>query len=456
MRLKKFIFTIICASFLWLLLICSSFAQTGTVTADILKVRSSTGTSSLVINRVTFGSELELLSYDGAWYKVQLSDGTIGYVSAEYITPNVAYYGTVSASSLMLRSSTGTASPIIGRLSNSELVELLSYDGAWYKVRLSDGLTGYASADYITPVNKTTPTSVTNEVQPAQSSGYYGYVNINIAKLHASIGDFTPVSSVVLKGEKLELLAYDGAWYKVNNTAGLTGFVNASYISLTADYLHTYENYVTGYVDATGLNIRQNADTNSFIMSTLSTGSSVNLISFDGTWYQLRMPDGSTGYAMGDYIALNPITYTIANEYQTPQNAVAWVPPTELTYSLGSKIIQTAYQHMGKPYVYSAAGPDSFDCSGFTMYVMGIHGISLPHQSGSQYACGFSVTKSELIAGDLVFFNSNSTSGVAHVGIYIGNGQFIHASSGKAYSVTISSLTDDYYTAHYLGARRVI
>ena len=110
-----------------------------------------------------------------------------------------------------------------------------------------------------------------------------------------------------------------------------------------------------------------------------------------------------------------------------------------------------AYSLIGKPYVWGASGPKAFDCSGLVMYVFGKCGVSLPHYTGSQFSMGSSVSQSDLRPGDAVFFNTYGS--VSHVGIYIGNGQFIHAPS-TGYTVTISSLSDGYYSSRYAGARR--
>ena len=106
-------------------------------------------------------------------------------------------------------------------------------------------------------------------------------------------------------------------------------------------------------------------------------------------------------------------------------------------------------QYLGVPYVWGGASPSGFDCSGFSMYVYGKIGVSLPHHAASQYGMGTPVSKSELQPGDLVFFN-----GLGHMGIYIGGGQFIHAPhTGDV--VKISSLNDSWYSSTYVGAKRV-
>ena len=118
-----------------------------------------------------------------------------------------------------------------------------------------------------------------------------------------------------------------------------------------------------------------------------------------------------------------------------------------------SDLISYAYDFIGKPYVWGAEGPRSFDCSGFTKYVYKAFGVNLPHYTGSQIGEGTSVSRKNLKQGDLVFFNTDGP--VSHVGIYIGDGEFIHASSGSR-KVTVSNLGQSYYNSRYAGARRIL
>ncbi|MFB9326666.1 C40 family peptidase [Paenibacillus aurantiacus] len=121
-------------------------------------------------------------------------------------------------------------------------------------------------------------------------------------------------------------------------------------------------------------------------------------------------------------------------------------------------IIATAKSLQGKVhYVYGTNNPSQliFDCSSFTKYVFGKYGVSLKWGTASQKKQGTYVSKSNLRKGDLIFFNNGKTSTVSHVGIYIGNGQFIHNTIGsKVNGVVIAKLSD--YTKRYSTARRVL
>ena len=116
--------------------------------------------------------------------------------------------------------------------------------------------------------------------------------------------------------------------------------------------------------------------------------------------------------------------------------------------------LDLAYKQLGKPYVWGATGPNSFDCSGFTSYIYkNAFNKSIPRTSIQQSTYGLSVEKQNLQRGDLVFFDTDKDGDVNHVGIYIGNNEFIHASSGKK-KVVVSSLDNSFYSKVYKGARR--
>ena len=155
-------------------------------------------------------------------------------------------------------------------------------------------------------------------------------------------------------------------------------------------------------------------------------------------WYKVTYGT-TTGYVCADYCQ--------AVHYADYEN-------TEATSTLRDDIIDYAFDWLGVRYVYGGSSFSGTDCSGFTMSVFGHFGIPLSHGAAYQYRNNTPVTTAQREAGDLVFFSSYSSSGIEHVGIYIGGGQFIHASTSRG--VIISSLSESYYARHYLGAARVV
>lgn len=118
-------------------------------------------------------------------------------------------------------------------------------------------------------------------------------------------------------------------------------------------------------------------------------------------------------------------------------------------------IIRTAQELLGTPYRSGGDSPDEgFDCSGFVSFVLAKNGIDLGRSSPEQFKKGKKITRRDLNPGDLVFFTStHKRKRVAHVGIYLGNGEFIHAASNNR-RIQVNELTEDYWARHYYGARR--
>ena len=121
--------------------------------------------------------------------------------------------------------------------------------------------------------------------------------------------------------------------------------------------------------------------------------------------------------------------------------------------SIARRIIAESLQYIGVPYYFGGTTPAGFDCSGYVRYVFANAGIYLPRTADAQYDYGYPISSAEMVPGDLVFF-STYEYGPSHVGIYLGNGKFINASSSRG--VVIDSLHSSYWGACYIGARRVL
>lgn len=117
-------------------------------------------------------------------------------------------------------------------------------------------------------------------------------------------------------------------------------------------------------------------------------------------------------------------------------------------------VVRTAYSYRGTPYRWGGSSRSGFDCSGFTSYLYRRKGVSLPHSASAQFRMGSRVGHGALKPGDLVFFETVH-KGISHVGMYVGNGRFVHASSRRSGGVRVDSLQSGYYKQRFRGARRM-
>ena len=169
--------------------------------------------------------------------------------------------------------------------------------------------------------------------------------------------------------------------------------------------------------------------------------------------------DGAFGPAMADAVKSFQASQGIKPDGMIgPETYTALLGRDMPDISRGSniisrRIISHALQYLGVPYVFGGTTPYGFDCSGYVQYVFAKAGISLPRTADVQYEVGMPVSTAELIPGDVVFFTTY-TYGASHVGIYLGEGNFVHASSSSG--VMISSLNSAYWSTHYIGSRRII
>ncbi len=127
-------------------------------------------------------------------------------------------------------------------------------------------------------------------------------------------------------------------------------------------------------------------------------------------------------------------------------------------HSLTRKILESAYSYLGRPYRYGGTTPHGFDCSGFVRYVFGENGIKLGRSSREQALNGVPVPMSDLKPGDLIFFNMHRRNRylIDHVGLYVGNGQFIHAASSHSREIKMESLESERYLPKIVETRRVL
>lgn len=286
-----------------------------------------------------------------------------------------------------------------------------------------------------------------------------GTVNADGLRLRAEASTGASVLGRASTGERVVVLEETaGGWYKVNYKC-TEGYMSADYVEVA---VRSDGDLGYGKVEAEGsvLNMRSGPGTGYDRVKTIQHGAVVKLIGMDSGWFKAEYQDVQ-GYVSSDYIAICPeqteSTQTGGgHETEESRNQTAngaW--GNGVTTEQGRQLIDYAKQLLGRPYVYGGNGPNSFDCSGFTKYVYNQFGYSLNRTASGQLKNGTAVSSDQLQAGDLIFFhNGKSSSAATHVGIYIAEGKFIHASS-NSYTVEIDTLYAAHNARKYIAARRV-
>ena len=348
---------------------------------------------------------------------------------------------TVTASSLNFRTGPSTSYSIINVLMNGQKVEYISTSGSCLKVKYNV-VTGYVHGYYVT--KGTTDNSTTGTTKYVSAS-----VGLNVRSGAGT--SYSKLGKLEYK-EKVTVLSTSNGWSKINYN-GKTGYVDSSYLKSTVpgstnDNTNNETTGTTKYVNTTsGLNVRSGAGTSYSKLGKLEYKEKVTVLSTSNGWSKINY-NGKTGYVDSSYLQ-STVPGSNGNNANNNNNTVS---------TKANEVIAYAKTLLGKPYVWGAQGPNSFDCSGFTYYVFkNKAGIVLPRTSSAQSKYGTYVSKSNLKAGDLVFFDTNGANdgNVSHVGMYIGNGQMIHASYGQK-KIVIANFNDSYYQKAYVNARRVL
>ena len=293
-----------------------------------------------------------------------------------------------------------------------------------------------------------------------------GFITASSLRLRSGPGTDTATLGYGYRDEAVVVLGKTGPWYHV--LYNLTeGYMHESYLDVSA-----IENAELGYgkVNYTKVNMRSGPSTGYSRIGQSSQGDLAYIIGLNNGWYKVIWNDNIC-YIRSDYLTLTEVPYENRANAKSPlffrhgkstgtavsaaalKASANYIGNTSYSGKADS-IVATAKQYIGVPYVWGGESPSGFDCSGFVQYIFKKNGISLNRTVVTQYKHGYAVSKSNLQPGDLVFFQNTYSSGLSHIGIYIGNNQFIHASGSKG--VTISSLSNTYWASHYHSARRVL
>lgn len=262
-----------------------------------------------------------------------------------------------------------------------------------------------------------------------------GYTNLGIAQVDGSLnvrkgaGTDSKVVGKMSNHDACEILGKKDGWIKIKS-GKVKGYVKSGYLLMGDAALAIAEKEVetVATVNTTTLRVREDKSTDSAIVSLVGEGEDLVVEKIVDDWYKVEVDD-QKGYISGDYVTISQKLPT-ASYVEELENGTG-VSDTRVS------LVQYALQFVGNRYVWGGTSlTNGIDCSGFTMQIYARYGISLPHHAASQPGYGTRISASDAQPGDLFFYGSGST--ISHVGIYIGNGQIVHASNART-GIKISS-----------------
>ena len=401
--------------------------------------------------------------------------GTNGWASSQYLGSGSGNGGgggtgdtavvTGTGGGLRCRADAGYNASVLAVLSDGTSVELRGgAQGDWQPV-VCQGMKGYVFSGYLDySGNGGGGNSGGGDSNSSLTSGDSAHVsgtNGDGVRLRSSASFNGAIVMVVSEGQTVSVIdGSTGDWVAVSYR-GTSGFIHMDYLAAgdgsgndggdsgdTSGGLSVGDHART----TSDLNLRYDPSMGGGVAAVAPRGTVVEITGGMSNGFYAVDWDGLSGYMHGDYLSWTDKALTKrGGSGEDPGDGGGGSNPTPT----GNAIVDYAMQYLGYPYVWATHGPSSFDCSGFTYWVvLNTLGINISPGTSAQINYGTPVSRSSLQPGDLVFFQNTYTWGLSHVGIYIGNGKFIHAEN-ESTGVVISDLSSQYYSSRWYGARRV-
>ncbi len=431
-----------------------------------LRMRAGAGTNYEVVGWLYEGDTFEILGKESSWYKIK-KNGVTAYIHSDYVKvleggnqngsdsgsndstsggeTSQSSKGTVvnAPNGLRVREGAGTNYSVVGWLYDNDEVKIIEKSGQWYKIE-AKGTQGYVHGDYI-------------KLSAGENDGNNGnlgsenlskkgkIVNVSTAlRVRKEPNTTSEVLGFVYSGTIVDIKGKTGDWYKISYD-DKDAYVHSDYVKEVSGDEANDNNTPSIVIKKKGkvvnvessLRVREKATTDSLVMGYLSPGETFDILDKVGDWYKISFDTYSTkkqGYVHKDYVQEFD---EVASDNAT-----------------GLEIVEYAKKFLGVEYVWGGTTPNGFDCSGFTQYVYRHFGIETGRTTWDQIKTGRRVAVSAAQAGDLIFFGDyDDPMNPVHVGMYMGNGDVIHASYG-AKKIKITKI--DHFGMNIIQANRYI
>ena len=427
-----------------------------TVVGANINVRSAPDANSSLVKKVS-GASGVILAQSGDWVKIKFEYGTVGWVRQDFLkisghsaakmipikldpTPVLVSKTTSSSKTKVSSAPTEGTSRYVSLINKSVNIHrgpsasnsversvrggkaiVLDHRGDWFQVKFQHGTKGWVRTEAI--------------VFPSNfdfKGGRPKNINVEAPTPLVTTKTPTPKEKPAVNGRVPE------------NTVEVINTGESTTIPTDASEAVSHESpsATMATVIGDGIAVRKGPSKSNSALTKVN-GGRATIIDHRGDFYQLRFEHGTVGWVHANYVSFPGHII-----HEAPA-----IPVSSANPETAGRVISRAREFTGVRYRYGDSSRGSTDCSGFTLQVFKSLKINLPRTAAMQSKCGTRVSRSQLQTGDLVFFNTRGY--VSHVGIYIGDSRFIHASSGKGH-VTESSLNETYYGNKFLFGSRIL
>ena len=345
----------------------------------------------------------------------------------------------ISVETANLRQTADENSKILEQLSLNDEVEVLQKTNNWYQVKTKDNITGYLREDLVevsgevkeeNTTNQPSNESEENVQQEEQKEEATEETGTRVVKEDTKLKIVPVINATdiieVKQNDEVTVIETIGEWICIEKDT-TKGWIRSEKLMTLEEKAKQDEEakakeeaekkaqeeakkaqeqtVKTMYANSTTVNVRETASKESKIVAQISQNTAVEVLSEEGGWYKVKT-NGKEGYVATNLLSSKKteVETTSRGSTTTRKSNKEEVKTTVPASGKGATVVETAKNYIGYRYVYGAAGPNSFDCSGFTSYVFKLHGVSLSRTAKAQYSNGSPVASADLQPGDLVMF----------------------------------------------------